>query len=86
MTDETTPILLPLDDEEQEMVDLLREALDLPDEASVLHMLVRQATQRIAITCPTCGHFARKTAEDEARCRSCLSVIKLSEGLWYLDH
>ena len=86
MKDDGSPLLLPLDAEEQEMVDLLRQALDMPDEASVLHLLVRQATQRIAITCPTCGHFARKTAEDEARCHSCLSVIKLSEGLWYLDH
>ena len=79
-------ITLPMDAEEHEMVELLKQELHLPSDEAVLRLLVRQAVQRVAITCPTCGHYARLTAEDEAHCQSCLSVIKLSEGLWYLDH
>ncbi len=78
-------IRLPLSDEELEMVGLLRRELDLASEEEVLRLLVRQAVQRVAITCPTCGHYARLTAEDQANCESCLSVIKLSEGLWRLE-
>jgi hypothetical protein len=84
--DDEGPISLPINAEEREMVELLREEMDLADDEAVLRLLVRQAVQRVAITCPTCGHYARLTAEDEAQCRSCLSVIKLSEGIWYLDH
>jgi hypothetical protein len=79
-------VSLPMDDEAHEMIELLKEALDLTSDEAVLRLLMRQAVQRVAITCPTCGHYARRTTEDEARCRSCLSVIKLSEGIWYLDH
>ncbi|NOX63327.1 MAG: hypothetical protein GXP42_15485 [Chloroflexi bacterium] len=73
---------LELTPEEEEMVELLQEEMGLPTREAVLHMLVKQAIQRVAITCPTCGHFARRTAEDKAQCRSCLSVITLSEDIW----
>lgn len=73
---------LTLQPQEQEMIELLREEMNLPDREAVLRLLIRQAVQRIAITCPTCGHFARRTAEDEAKCRFCLSVLTLIEGIW----
>ncbi len=80
-----TEITVPLTVEEREMLRLLCQELDLGGEEEVLRLLVRQAVQRVAITCPTCGHFARLTAEDEANCEACLSVIKLVEGLWRLE-
>ena len=83
--DETTATAVCLGSDEQEMVRLLREEMNLPDDQTVLNMLVRQATQRVAITCPSCGHFAKLTTEDAAECRSCFSVIKLSEGIWQVN-
>ena len=47
-----------------------------------MHLLVRQAIQRVAITCPNCGHYAAKTEESKAECQSCMSVITLSEDIW----
>lgn len=82
---EEQSVSLALSTEEQETIELLRQELGLPDQAAVLRLLVEQAVQRMLVTCPTCGHFARKTAEDEAECRSCMSVIKLSEGLWQIE-
>ncbi len=82
---EEQAVSLELSSEERETIELLREELGLADEAAVLRLLVEQAVQRMLVTCPTCGHFARKTAEDEAKCRSCMSVIKLSEGLWQVE-
>ncbi len=79
---ETNSISLSLGPQEQEMIALLREEMNLPDDEAVLRLLMRQAVQRIAITCPACGHFARRTTEDEAECHSCLSVLTLSEGIW----
>lgn len=75
-------IRLELTPDEQEMVGLLQEEMGLPDEEAVMKLLVRQAVQRVAITCPSCGHYARLSEEDQAKCRSCLSVITLSEGIW----
>jgi hypothetical protein len=75
-------VSVTLQPQEQEMIELLREEMNLPDYEAVLRLLIRQAVQRIAITCPTCGHFAKRTADDEAECRSCLSVLTLSEGIW----
>jgi len=77
-----TPNRFTLNEEELEMVDLLRDEMDLESREQVMEMLVRQAIQRIAITCPQCGHFARVTEQDKAECRSCLSVITLSEDIW----
>lgn len=73
---------MELSPDEQEMIALLKEALGLDSDEAVMKLLMRQAIQRIAITCPTCGHYARLSEEDRAICRSCLSVITLSEGIW----
>jgi uncharacterized Zn finger protein len=54
--------------------------LEKPEE--VVHLLLRQAAQRALVVCPSCGHSARKTNEDEASCASCMSVLHLSDGIW----
>lgn len=70
-------------EEEQEMVDLLKTEMGLESNEAVMHLLVKQAIQRVAITCPQCGHYAAKrTDENIAECRQCLSVITLSEDIW----
>lgn len=79
-------LTLELTPEEQEIVDLLQDEMGLPDQEAVMKVLVRQAVQRVAITCPTCGHYARLTEEEQAQCRSCLSVITLSDGIWEASH
>lgn len=79
-------IHLALTPDEQEMVGLLQEEMQLPDQEAVMKLLVRQAVQRVAITCPHCGHYARLSEADQAECRSCLSVITLSEGIWEASH
>ena len=67
--------------EEEEMIDILQDALELSSREEVIRLLVKQAVQRIAITCPTCGHYARLTDEGKAECKSCLSVISLAEDI-----
>ncbi|HEY79692.1 MAG TPA: hypothetical protein EYP25_03440 [Anaerolineae bacterium] len=67
--------------EEEEMIALLQDALALPSREEVIRLLVKQAVQRIAITCPACGHYARLTDEGKAECQSCLSVISLAEDI-----
>lgn len=79
-------IRLELTPTEQEIVGLLQEEMGLPDQEAVMKLLMRQAVQRVAITCPNCGHYARLSEEDQAECRSCLSVITLSEGIWEASH
>ena len=79
-------LTLELTPEEQEIVGLLQEEMGLPDQEAVMKVLVRQAVQRLAITCPTCGHYARLTEAEQAQCRSCLSVITLSDGIWEASH
>lgn len=79
-------LILELTPEEQEIVDLLQDEMGLPDQEAVMKVLVRQAVQRVAITCPTCGHYARLTEDEQAQCRSCLSVITLSDGIWEASH
>ncbi|MCO6450112.1 MAG: hypothetical protein J5I90_04915 [Caldilineales bacterium] len=80
--DAQNSVTIKLSDEEQEMVDLLQQDMGLDDREAVMQLLVRQAVQRVAITCPTCGHYAKLTEADHAECRSCLSVITLTEGIW----
>jgi antitoxin component of RelBE/YafQ-DinJ toxin-antitoxin module len=82
MAETGNQISIKLSDYDREAVDLLREEMGLEDGSQVIEMLVRQAAQRAAIVCPTCAHLARKTAEDEASCNSCLSVIHLTDGIW----
>ena len=83
---EVNSLTLELTPEEQEIVGLLQDEMGLPDQEAVMKMLVRQAVQRLAITCPTCGHYARLTEAEQAQCRSCLSVITLSDGIWEASH
>jgi len=83
---EVNSLTLELTPEEQEIVGLLQDEMGLPDQEAVMKMLVRQAIQRLAITCPTCGHYARLTEDEQAQCRSCLSVITLSDGIWEASH
>lgn len=51
-----------------------------PDE--VMHAMIRQAHTRAAISCPACGHSAQLTAQDSARCDSCMSILHLSDQIW----
>ncbi len=76
------PNQFELTPEEQEMIELLKKEMGLDSTEAVMQNLMRQAIQRISITCPNCGHYARITNEDQAECSSCLSVISLSEDLW----
>jgi hypothetical protein len=79
---EYAPNTFALSEDEQEMVDLLKDEMGLEKREDVMHLLVRQAIQRVAITCPNCGHYAAKTEESKAECQSCMSVITLSEDIW----
>ncbi|HHB91122.1 MAG TPA: hypothetical protein ENK60_07415 [Anaerolineae bacterium] len=81
MVKEPNHLAMELSPEEQEMIGILQEALGLPNKEEVIRLLVKQAIQRIAITCPTCGHYARLTEEGKAECKSCLSVIHLAEDI-----
>jgi len=82
MSDQPIHVSLDLTPLEQEAVDLLQEEMHLKDTPDVMHVLLRQAHQRIAVVCPTCGHSAKKSSEDEARCIECMSGLQLSEGIW----
>ncbi|MCP4164363.1 MAG: hypothetical protein GY759_00535 [Chloroflexi bacterium] len=79
---EEAPNTFILSEDEQEMVDLLKDEMGLDSNEEVMNLLVRQAIKRVAITCPQCGHYAARKEEDKVECRSCLSVITLSESLW----
>ena len=80
-TSATNHLDMELTPEEEEMIGLLQDALELPSREEVIRLLVKQAVQRIAITCPACGHYARLTDEGKAECKSCLSVISLAEDI-----
>lgn len=82
MAEERNSITLNLSGSEQEAVTALQQEMGLNDPGAVVHMLLRQAAQRALVVCPTCGHSARKTTEDEASCVSCMSVLHLSDGIW----
>jgi hypothetical protein len=81
MTEESK-VTVELTAQEREMIDLLKKEMGLASTDEVLRLLLRQALQRRAVVCPTCGHVAQKTAADAASCSSCLSVLHLSEGIW----
>jgi formylmethanofuran dehydrogenase subunit E len=83
---EYAPNKFELSEEEQEIIEVLQEDMGLSSAEEVMEVLMRQAVQRIAITCPNCGHYARVTEEDKAICHSCLSVITLSEDVWEATH
>lgn len=75
-------IWLSLSREEQEAVAALQQEMQLESPDQVMHTLLRQATQRALVVCPSCGHSARKTTQDEASCVQCMSVLHLTEGIW----
>lgn len=75
-------IQIPLTPKERSMLAVLREELGLESEKEALRLILRQAFQRLTVTCPTCGHHAKVTQEDAAECAACLSILRLSEGLW----
>ncbi|NOZ70898.1 MAG: hypothetical protein GXP38_03120 [Chloroflexi bacterium] len=79
---EYAPHKFELSEEEQEIVKILQEDMGLSSPEEVMQTLMRQAVQRVAITCPNCGHYARIAEKDRAVCNSCLSVITLSEDVW----
>lgn len=82
MSNQTREVSLDFTPQEQEAVAALQQEMGLDSPADVIHLLVRQAAQRALVVCPSCGHSARKTAEDEASCTSCMSVLHLSDGIW----
>jgi protein-arginine kinase activator protein McsA len=75
---------LSLNAEEQQAVSALQQEMGLEDPTAVMHTLLRQAAQRALVVCPSCGHSARKTTEDEASCAECMSVLHLSDGIWQI--
>jgi hypothetical protein len=75
-------VTLNLNEEEQQAVAALQQEMGLQNPEEVVHLLLRQAAQRALVVCPSCGHSARKTAQDEASCVSCMSVLQLSDGIW----
>lgn len=82
MSAENQGLYVNLTPEEKEAVNALQQEMNLQSPDEVVHMLLRQAYQRVAVICPTCGHSARKTAEDQASCTDCMSVLHLTEGIW----
>lgn len=78
----TDEIWLSLSADEQEAVTALQQELGVDGPDAVMHTLLRQAAQRAMVVCPSCGHSARKTAEDAASCAECMSVLHLSDGIW----
>lgn len=73
---------IDLSDDEMAMLMTLQAEMGLPSIQQVVHALVRQAYTRAEIVCPNCGHAAQLTAEDEARCTSCMSLLQLSDDMW----
>ena len=85
MSDQTTDQMwLNLSTDERQAVSALQQEMGLEEPAAVMHALLRQAAQRALVVCPSCGHSARKTTEDEASCVDCLSVLHLTDGIWQI--
>lgn len=80
--DQTGKMWVDLTDEELNMLQVLQQEMGLARVDQVLHALIRQAYTRAEIVCPNCGHAAQLTAEDEARCTSCMSLLRLSDEIW----
>lgn len=82
MSSQTQTVVVSLSEEEQAAVQALQQEMGLDDPADVMQLLLRQASQRAKIVCPSCGHSASRTGVDDATCVSCMSVIHLSDGIW----
>lgn len=73
---------LDLNDEELHVLSALQAEMGLENPNEVMHALIRQAHTRATIVCPACGHSAQLATQDEARCESCMSILRLSDDLW----
>lgn len=82
MSSQPQTVVLSLSDEEQAAVQALQQEMGIDDPAEVMQMLLRQASQRAKVVCPSCGHSASRTGVDDATCAECMSVIHLSDGIW----
>lgn len=82
MSSQPQQVVLSLSEDEQAAVQALQQEMDLDDPSDVMQMLLRQASQRAKVVCPSCGHSAKRTDLDDAKCVSCMSVLHLSEGIW----
>ncbi len=82
MSSEPQKVVVNLTEEEQAEVHALQMEMGLDDPAEVMQILLRQASQRAKVVCPSCGHSASRTTADDATCASCMSVIHLSDGIW----
>ena len=82
MSSQPQTVVLSLSDDEQAAVQALQQEMGLDDPAEVMQLLLRQASQRAKVVCPSCGHSASRTGADDATCVSCMSVIHLSDGIW----
>ncbi len=82
MSSQPQKIVVSLSEEEQAAVDALQQEMGLHDPAEVMQLLLRQASQRAKVVCPSCGHSASRSTADDATCVSCMSVLHLSEGIW----
>lgn len=80
MSDEK--LWVDLNAEEMQMLSTLQAEMALSSPRDVMHALIRQAFTRATIVCPACGHSAQLTAQDQARCESCMSILQLSDQLW----
>lgn len=82
MSSQPQKVVLDLTDEEQSAVHALQHEMGLEDPGEVMHLLLRQASQRAMVVCPSCGHSASRTAAADVTCATCMSVVHLSEGIW----
>jgi tRNA(Ile2) C34 agmatinyltransferase TiaS len=71
-----------LSDDELQVLGALQAEMGLDSPNAVMHALIRQAHTRATIVCPACGHSAQVATQDEARCESCMSILRLSDQLW----
>ena len=77
----------PIDKETRDILEELRKEMGLDTTHDVIRALAKQALNRAAILCPRCGHHARQTEKDKAECTSCMSTLRLAEGLMVaLEH
>jgi DNA-directed RNA polymerase subunit RPC12/RpoP len=75
-------VWVDLSEEDLNILWSLQQEMGLASVEEVMHALIRQAYTRAVIVCPNCGHAAQATAEDEARCTSCMSLLHLSDEIW----
>lgn len=78
----TQKLWVNLSETEMQTLAALQAEMGLSGPDEVMHALIRQAHTRAAIACPACGHSAHVTAEDSARCDSCMSLLQLSDQVW----